>query len=526
MSYQFQVLAVVRENFSLVLLSLPLILLFWYLWTAFRSPLRQYPGPLLAKWTNLWRLYHVSTGNSHQVFHDLHKKYGPIVRLGPNLLDLDYPELIKTIYNIQGNWKKTEMYHGSSAKAEGKIIYNLFSETNQHEHSRQKRPIAKLYSATGVLALETHMDQMIQKLCEVLATQSSDKTGEGKVLDLGEWLLYFAWDLVGEITFSQPIGYLDKGHDFDGTLANADQTMDYFAMVAQMPFLDYIFDKNPVCKFFGPPGFATITQISIRHLLDRYAGKDGSYHDASQPDYLDHFIEAKKLHPDIVDDAQIISYLMINMIAGADTTAITMRAVFYYALKDPAIWTRLEDEVLGSPQQHHHHHHDATPLSLKDARRLPYLDAVIREAMRIHPGVGMSLERYVPPEGLRLPNGQYVPAGSVVGINPWVVHRNPAVFGADPDMFKPERWLRDDARGETEDAYQSRLRRMNQADLTFGAGSRVCIGKHISTMEVLKVIPSLISQFRFELDDPKKEWNVVNSFFVRQTGLKVRIQRR
>jgi cytochrome P450 len=214
---------------------------------------------------------------------------------------------------------------------------------------------------------------------------------------------------------------------------------------------------------------------------------------------------------------------MINMIAGADTTAITMRAVFYYGLKNPEVWARLEGEVLASSQ---HRPDAASPLSLKEARRLPYLDAIIREAMRIHPGVGMSLERYVPPEGLRLPNGQFVPASCVVGINPWVVHRNAAVFGADPDAFRPERWLRDYEGEETEEAYQTRLRRMNQADLTFGAGSRVCIGKHISTMEVLKVVPSLISQFRFELDDPTSEWNVVNSFFVRQTGLKVRIQRR
>jgi hypothetical protein len=130
MLHQNQILALMRE-INLIFLSLPLILLFWYSWTTFRSPLRQYPGPLLAskffhypgstsvvisaepvlllEWTNLWRLYHVSTGNSHQVFHDLHKKYGPVVRLGPNLLDLDYPELIKTIYNIQGNWKKVSI---------------------------------------------------------------------------------------------------------------------------------------------------------------------------------------------------------------------------------------------------------------------------------------------------------------------------------------------------------------------------------------------------------------------------------
>ena len=56
--------------------------------------------------TDLWRLYHVWRGNSHLVVEELHKKYGPVVRIGPNVLDLDYPELTKKIYNIKGDWLK------------------------------------------------------------------------------------------------------------------------------------------------------------------------------------------------------------------------------------------------------------------------------------------------------------------------------------------------------------------------------------------------------------------------------------
>lgn len=215
-------------------------------------------------------------------------------------------------------------------------------------------------------------------------------------------------------------------------------------------------------------------------------------------------------------------YLMINMGAGADTTAITMRAVVYYALRNPAVWAKLEDEVLAAGH--------AVPLSLKDARRLPYLDAVIKEAMRVHPAIGMTLERYVPPGGLHLPGHGHdggpslLPAGTMVGLNPWVVHRNSDGYGEDADAFRPERWLRDDH--ETEDEFRGRLRRMNDASLAFGAGGRSCIGKHISIMEIYKVVPSLIAKFQFELDDPAAEWKTVNSWFVRQTGIKVRMRPR
>lgn len=57
-------------------------------------------------WTNLWRLSVVRTGNYHIKIKKLHEKYGPVVRIGPNTLDLDLPELIKTLYGTDGKWRK------------------------------------------------------------------------------------------------------------------------------------------------------------------------------------------------------------------------------------------------------------------------------------------------------------------------------------------------------------------------------------------------------------------------------------
>ncbi len=60
----------------------------------------------LAGYTNLWRLALVRGGKYHTDIKKLHEKFGPVVRIGPNLLDLDYPELIKTLYSTDGKWHK------------------------------------------------------------------------------------------------------------------------------------------------------------------------------------------------------------------------------------------------------------------------------------------------------------------------------------------------------------------------------------------------------------------------------------
>ena len=325
--------------------------------------------------------------------------------------------------------------------------------------------------------------------------------------------------MVGKATFSKPIGYLEKGYDFDNTLKTANVALDYFALVGQIPILDYFFDKNPVYRI-GPPSFGTVTNISIQRLVERLQNKDTDYHDPSKPDFLDKFIEAKQTHPDVVNDMQIVSYLMINMIAGADTTSITINAALYFALKHPNVWERLRKEF---PSQNSAA--GITVTSYESARGNSYLHAVVREAMRCHPGVAMLLERYVPQDGLTLPDGRFVSAGSIVGLNPYVVGRNPSVWGQDAKTFRPERWLRDESQ-ETEEAYQARLRLMDNADLAFGAGSRVCLGRHLGLLQVYKVLATLITRYNIELADPKKEWTTHNSWFHRQSGIQVKLSHR
>lgn len=319
---------------------------------------------------------------------------------------------------------------------------------------------------------------------------------------------------MGAVTFSKTLGYLEKGQDFDKTLQSADKAMDYFAAIHAMPFLDFVLDKNPLIRL-GPPSFLAARDMAVSRLVSRYQGNDEAYHDADTPDFLDRFIEAKQADSDHVDDGQVISWLMTNLVAGADTTSILIVSIVYHSLRKPAVWERLVTEIRETIPV------DSVPPTYKDARALPYLEAVVREASRVHPPIGMTLQRDVPEGGFNLPGGQHVPQGTAIGMNPYIVNRNRSVYGERPEDFCPERWLLDEDGGETEDLYKARLNVMNKADLSFGQGSRNCMGKNMALWETSKLICTLLVRYDLELADP--EWKLTNSWFVRQENVIVKM---
>ena len=160
-----------------------------------------------------------------------------------------------------------------------------------------------------------------------------------------------------------------------------------------------------------------------------------------------------------------------------------MTAFFYYLLKNPECYSRLQREVdenfpaVGVKALE-------DPIDFTKAKTLPYLHACLQEAFRIHPASGFSNERVVDSQGATI-CGERIPGGTIVSCNSWVIHRNKEVFGDDVDTYRPERWLGD---GEN-------VKQMNRAMFQFAQGNFSCIGRHISVMEMTKVIPAIIRAF-------------------------------
>lgn len=229
--------------------------------------------------------------------------------------------------------------------------------------------------------------------------------------------------------------------------------------------------------------FQAAADFCVKKLVARVSGEETN--DTANQDYLDHFLAIKAADPSVTD-ATVVGWMLLNILAGADTTATTLTAVLYHLLKNPACLAKLKRELDAAALPR--------PVRYQDAAALPYLDACVKEALRVHPGVGLLLERVVPREGLALPaGGVFLPPGTVVGMNAWVVNNDKGVFGADAESFRPERWVRGEA--EPEAAYEERAKRMRDVMLSFGAGRRVCLGRELSLFEIYKVVPMVVGLF-------------------------------
>lgn len=230
-------------------------------------------------------------------------------------------------------------------------------------------------------------------------------------------------------------------------------------------------------------------------------------------DFLSRFLEAHHKDPEFIDNDRVLALTVANMVAGSDTTAITLRAIFYYLMRNPADLDKLQNELevqrkLGNLTG------DDGLVRWNEVKDLPFLSAVIKEALRCHPAVGLTLERIVPSCGMEI-SGHFVPGGAIVGVNAWVIHRDPAVFGDDAAQWHPDRWI---------EADEEKKRLMDNSIFTFGAGSRTCIGKNISLLEMYKLVPAILNKFDLEFVDPQREWQLHNAWFVKQSNFQIRLR--
>ena len=258
-----------------------------------------------------------------------------------------------------------------------------------------------------------------------------------------------------------------------------------------MPILDRLIAKNPLIKpFLGEPPFLWAFQQAYASVAARKAEHEAAHTSPSSSDFLDLFLAAHSTYPDIVTgDDVVVNYLFLNLVAGSDTTGTSLAVIVYYVYRDPRILAKLRAELLAAGWDGN------APVTYRDGVRLPYLEAVVQEGLRIHPPIGLTLERVVPAGGWQVPDGgPFLPSGTKVGMNAWVSNRDKSVFGPeDVDLFVPERWTK--MTEETEEEWRGRSGRMKNLMLTFGHGSRVCTGKSVAMLELVKLVGTFIGRY-------------------------------
>lgn len=168
------------------------------------------------------------------------------------------------------------------------------------------------------------------------------------------------------------------------------------------------------------------------------------------------------------------SEALLQVLAGNDTSATTIRSVMLGLLTNPGAYSKLRAEIDSAITTGR----ISSPITDAEGREMPYLQAVIKEGLRILPPAGGLLSKTVPPGG-DIIDGKFIPGGTHIGSSSLGIHRSKKTFGPDAELFVPERWL---------DADAGRLAQMTSTvDLVFHYGKYQCLGKTVAFMEFNKI---------------------------------------
>ncbi|KAH8734260.1 cytochrome P450 oxidoreductase [Ilyonectria robusta] len=485
--------------------AIPCLCVVYLLSNRYQKGLNRIPGPWLNSFSTLPRMWSVYKGEHHLQDLELHARYGKVVRVAPNLVSVADTNEINQLYGITTKFIKSPFYNLSAVYDEDGLVPDPFVIRNDKTlHSRMKRNAANAYSLNGLIQVEPWVEPVLSRFVGIL----DDHAQANAICDLGELLKRFAMDAVCSLTFGSDFGYLEKGDDLN-FFKSIDLFTAYMSIFGHVAWLHpYLLGNARVAQFAtsGDTSSVAMVQITAKELQKF---RDSPPVEGDAMTFLNRLAMNQSANPKSINDREIITHAFGNVSAGSDTTAIAMRAVMYHTLTNKAAYARLCSEIRDNLSE---------PVRFQPAFSLPYLKAVVQEAMRMHPSVGQLLGRTVPTGGAVI-GGFRVGAGAEVGMSPWVLHRDPEVF-PDPDAFKPERWILGEGCHD-----EDHLRRMNRSFFAFGHGAHSCSGKHISIMEVTKVIPTLLLRYDLELVGDKTG-KFTNWWFTPQHELKVKMVRR
>ncbi|KAH8881872.1 cytochrome P450 oxidoreductase [Thozetella sp. PMI_491] len=470
----------------------------------FNGRLSSIPGPFVNSITVLPRLLSVYRGKSHLEDLAMHKRYGKIVRLAPNTVSITDISCYDAIYGITSHFYKGGFYEPVRFYDEEGLIPDPFVMSDKAMHSRMK----------PVVRMESLVDQVIENLIKRLDDEYVTK---GQICDIGSYMLFFSMDAIFSVTFGKSTDLIGKG-DEKGLCQNLRALLPYIACVGQIPWAHrFLMGNSYVANWLSGPGDALVSEvmrIAVEQRADFEKTIDRNDNHKASSTFLMRLLRNQAENPASITDREVTSHTFGNITAGGDTTATTLRAVLYYLINNPKAAERLRSELQAAGLGK-----DSPVISYNDAAKVPYLGAVIREAMRLHPSVGMIIARTVPQGGVTLTSESgrkyHIGAGVEIGVNPWILHRDPIVF-PEPESYKPERWL---------EADRDHLAQMNKSWMPFGGGRHTCSGQHISMLEVTKLIPSLILRYDLQWAKENMSIKVENYFFTAQDDMKVRLTR-
>ncbi|KAL2010319.1 hypothetical protein VTN00DRAFT_6126 [Thermoascus crustaceus] len=442
-------------------------------------PLSGFPGPILARSSLIWRMYHSLGGRFHRAIDQQHRIYGPVIRVSPNELSFSSVSSLKTIYGHppagQPMLLKSEFYDMYDA---GFNSSSISSESNPEKHRQMQKSLSAAFSHKALMEQESIVAECVERFvakigdAELNKSKNKDNTKGG--LDMTKWYEMVAFDILGELAFGESFHSIENGkpHFWSELIENHV----YFISLA-----DNFRRLSPLVTELAKQ-LILLTPVIRKHL--RYTrGRIDSRLSNKSPrrDIMTALVE--KVRSGKMDKDEMTAHASTLVIAGGETMATFLAAITFYLLKGPKAYNKLREEI----RSHFKSYDDICAVS---AQQLPYLQAVIKEGLRIYPPGSQGFPRISP--GVSV-DGYWVPQGTELYTSAWTITHDPRNFH-DPYRFKPERWLDPQCTDNRE------------ASQPFLLGPRACLGRNVANMQINLILTKMLWKYDMELVNNHLDW--------------------
>ncbi|OWZ17404.1 hypothetical protein PHMEG_0008650 [Phytophthora megakarya] len=481
---------------SIVAIS-SLILLFATSWRKKHQTTGHVPDSTLPLLGNTWDLIlHGVKGDMHDYSTKIGKQFNAepvaIRAVGiPLNLVLFTPEAFEDVLKTQfDNFEKGPFMCENLRDLLGDGIFCVDGEPWTH----QRKTASNLFT---MRTLRDSMTTVIQRHAMALYEILQRARGQNETLDLSKLFNRFTIEAFAEIGFGVHMGCLDseEEHPFQKAFDRAQRALRFrFTRPGW-------FWKTQRWLGVGVEGQLqrdiqvideTVLEIVEKALLQR-ANKDQDGGDEKKgSDIVSLFLDRVTTSPDADEkqfDPKYLRDIVVNfLIAGRDTTAQALSWFMFNISKNSHVEVAIRQEIAEKLSKVG----EGIGITMSDVSQLVYLEAALKETLRLHPSVPVEPKQTV--EDTTLSDGTFVPAGTAIGLATYAMARMPQVWGPDAEEFKPERWI-DPATGKllAVSAYKF---------ASFNAGPRMCLGMNLAMLEMKLVAAGILTKFHIEVLNP------------------------
>ncbi|KAH6660209.1 cytochrome P450 [Truncatella angustata] len=414
------------------------------------------------------------------------KRYGSsLVRIGPNDLTTDNPDVIRMISSAKSIYRMGEANTGNRFNPYNETMFEILEP---ERHDQMKAKVAAAYSGRDTPGLESNVDEQIKSLIHLIRRKCIYRAVDSRTLSIGRISGLFALDVISSVSLGTAFGCLQNDADIHGVFFSTLHVhIPFMSVAVDVPWLRRLFCSDMFLRLMGPKEtdaysidiYLLHARISDDLLIETYEGL-----------FIRHGLS----------QADCESEALLMFIARSDTTASVIRITMPHVLSSQQVYQKLKEEIKRAVTDGK----ISSTITNAEARALPYLQAVIYESLRIRPVVSDLVFKEVPAND-----------GTAIGTNLPSFLLNEDIFEEDSHIFRPERFMKLNSTTLSE--------MCRNVELQFGYGRWMCAGKPLAQMELNKLPFELFRNFDFQLVDPQNPMSSKSFVLWVDDGLEVRV---